>query len=501
MNTMVNAPHSSTLAIPSLSPPECASTASSHASSASSPRRLSQTITDIVTGSNPNATRSRSGSSPRSPSPTQVEVQIPKKLSIEFEGGTHIIVRPNRIIRGVVHLKTPQPIQASQIRIRFRAEEVATAKVKEYGLENKIERIDQSITTYFDVSTKVWGTEPSAYLMSPWEVIEPGEHQYPFALKFPNVNFPPSTDDPVGFSIHYIWSAHLDAPSFNPGARSKEYIMPYRPIVCAPPTKEWEFTQTTYQVDKKTPIANVKAKLPRRAFCPDEDVDMELHVDSIPKDLVVTNVNFTLNKCCTGQIQIQRGLARKSKVRKIISGSLPVGGNGGSIRLPIKFHVPTRLVSPSFLSRHIRVYYEMVFTVQFTSHGGLLKSTPSCEFSIPIGITNLPHNHLLHIPNLTSVQSYLQSKESPIFFDPYLDEPPSQSSIPSELWGPLTAALTTPPITSPPNYFSLSDLPSQFIQKDREERTTFTSRLIKPGMAQELGDPITIVSENKDCEW
>lgn len=22
-----------------------------------------------------------------------------------------------------------------------------------------------------------------AYLMSPWEVIEPGEHQYPFALK------------------------------------------------------------------------------------------------------------------------------------------------------------------------------------------------------------------------------------------------------------------------------------------------------------------------------
>ena len=142
MNTMVSAPHSSTLAIPSLSPPESANSASSNASSASSPRRLSQTITDIVTGSNPNTTRSRSGSSPRSPSPTHVEIQTPKKLSIEFEGGTHIIVRPNRIIRGivykqllyslfsvgacihvnwitgVVHLKTPQPIQASQIRIR-----------------------------------------------------------------------------------------------------------------------------------------------------------------------------------------------------------------------------------------------------------------------------------------------------------------------------------------------------------------------------------------------
>lgn len=98
MNTMVNAAHSSTLVIPS----ECGNTTASSntASSASSPRRLSQTITDIVTGSNPNTTRSRSGSSPRSPSPTHAEIQTPKKLSIEFEGGTHIIVRPNRIIRG-----------------------------------------------------------------------------------------------------------------------------------------------------------------------------------------------------------------------------------------------------------------------------------------------------------------------------------------------------------------------------------------------------------------
>lgn len=54
-----------------------------------------------------------------------------------------------------------KPIHATQIRVRFRAEEVATAKVKEYGLETKIERIDQVTTTHFDTSTKVWGTEPS----------------------------------------------------------------------------------------------------------------------------------------------------------------------------------------------------------------------------------------------------------------------------------------------------------------------------------------------------
>lgn len=233
----------------------------------------------------------------------------------------------------------------------------------------------------------------------------------------------------------------------------------------------------------------------------DEDVQMHLQVESIPSDLTVSSVGYTLNKCCIGKMQLQNGFARKTQSRKILQGSLGVSGNNGTVRVPVNFHVPTRLVSPSFQSRHICVYYEIVFNIQFASHGGLLKSNPSSECTVPIGITNLPHNHLLHIPNLTSVQSYLQSKESPIFFDPFLDEPPSQSSIPSELWGPLTAALSTPPITSPPNYFSLSDLPSQFIQRDREEKTVFTSRLIKTGMAQYLGEPSTVVSETKDYEW
>jgi hypothetical protein len=33
--------------------------------------------------------------------------------------------------------------------------------VREYGLESKIERIDQVITSWFNVETKVWGKESS----------------------------------------------------------------------------------------------------------------------------------------------------------------------------------------------------------------------------------------------------------------------------------------------------------------------------------------------------
>ncbi|KAI8991213.1 hypothetical protein BDF20DRAFT_843354 [Mycotypha africana] len=485
------------------------------------------------------------------------------KISIDFEGGSTIIIRPNRIIRGFVKLKVVKPIQASRIRIRFRAEEIATVKVREFGLENKIERIDQVTTTYFDVETKVWGNEPSAFQLSTWEIIEPGEHQFPFALKFPNVNFPPSIDDPVGFSIHYIWSAHIDGPGFYPGVRSKEYIMPYRPIICAPPTKEWEFSQVIQPLDshKKAPLANVRVVLSRYAYCPDEDVELDLYIDCIPDNLIVAAASFTFQKCCMGQIQLQRGLARKSKTRKISSHHpLAVTGNAGSLKIPVSFRLPTRLVSPSFQSRHICVFYEIVFTVQFqrastgsthSSVSSLLLSSassssassasPKGEFSVPIGITNLPHHHLLHIPNLTLVQSYQSSKEAPVFFDPELEEPVEpwrmmaaaataaaatatttgtttmmQGSSSGLAWdpyhggssgggGPLpsVASLGTTPLTSPPNYFSITNQPPSppYAARERQERVVFTSRLIKPGMALELGEPVTLVSENKSYEW
>lgn len=37
--------------------------------------------------------------------------------------------------------------------------------MREAGLETKIERIDQVVTTYFEVDTKVWGTEASGKIL------------------------------------------------------------------------------------------------------------------------------------------------------------------------------------------------------------------------------------------------------------------------------------------------------------------------------------------------
>lgn len=52
--------------------------------------------------------------------------------------------------------------------LQFRAEEIATVKIREAG-ESKLDRIDQLITTYFEANTKVWGNDASGrFAVFPW---------------------------------------------------------------------------------------------------------------------------------------------------------------------------------------------------------------------------------------------------------------------------------------------------------------------------------------------
>ncbi|KAI9258008.1 hypothetical protein BDA99DRAFT_441117 [Phascolomyces articulosus] len=345
-----------------------------------------------------------------------------------------------------------------------------------------------------------------------WETLEPGEHRYPFALKFPNVNFPPSVDDPTGFSIHYIWSAHLDGAGFQPGLRSREHVLPYRPIICAPPSQEWTVSETLYK-SEKTPMARVTALLPQHVFCP----------ECIPSDMIVVDAMLSLKKHYEGKVTSQQGTAYKTATRSILRSSLSVTGNDGTLSIPIQFQMPTRLVSPSFASKNIRVYYSLTFHIQCEyvgRSGGLITTMkrPSSwtgQFSIPIAIANLPNDHLLRIPELTSIHSYSNSNEPPVFFDPSLEEPP----LPNHHFFPSprasqdfsTAAggqgggeaafmmMNTPPPQSPPNYFSLPSMPS--IRRERVEKVSFTSRLIKAGFAPEYGDAVTYMADVFDDEW
>ncbi|CEP15356.1 hypothetical protein [Parasitella parasitica] len=478
------------------------------------------------------------------PSNSDASTTKETEISIHLEGGEKATIRPNKIIRGTVKVKTKKIIYSSQLRIKFRGVECACAKVKEAGLDSKLDRIEKITTTYFDVETIVWGTERSAYAVNSWQSIEPGEHDFKFALKFPNVNFPPSIDDPTGFSIHYIWTAYMDGPANHPGIRSEELVTPYRPLLVAPVETPWAYQETLYKEsnNRKTPLATVNAKLPAQVFCPDQRFQIDLKINTIPSDMVIGSVAFKLRKVYEGKLLLQRGTIHRLYKRDIQQTIVPLKSNNGSVHLPdIGVQLPSRLVSPCFTSHHTRVYYYLVFIIQFDS-GHLIKSSQYAQFEIPMGVANLPNRNLARVRDLTCIQDYKECQDAPIFFNPELDAPPSEftnrsrssssanSSSASHpmrlddysappppsvltvhdevLFQPTSSAMPpidmlslSPPLdeSSPPSYFSLAEVP-QFVLKERTEKTRYSSRLVKPNVSPELGEPL-VLEPYLDDEW
>ncbi|CAM0137739.1 hypothetical protein VKS41_000949 [Umbelopsis sp. WA50703] len=476
----------------------------SHNQLSAASHRLSQTLNGLAHVGN----RNRSSSINTNAVPITVvpatqsatDSTAPTSLVIEFDGGSHVIVRPNRTIRGTVILNATERIYATRIRIKFRAEEIATVKCMEGSGDGRGERIHQLTTTFFETDFKLWGNDISAFSQTTWSEIEAGQHTYPFALKFPNVNYPPSLEDPKGFCVRYVWSAQVDGPGLQSGLRSKEYLTPLRPIIVAPPSQEWVYKATLFKERKSTAIAEVQAKLPKQTFCPDEQFTMQLNIGVLASDYKVSSVSYKLRKHHEGKMLVQKGMAFRQYVRQVVTGNVPITSEGNHYSSNLTFDIPTRLVSPSFASRHTRVHYDLQFSILYET-GQFFKTSQFSEFTIPIAIANLPYDQLLRIPDLTAIKDYRNSKECPMFFDANLDEPPMNTGLPSELIGPLTAALASPPATSPPSYFSLPSLPPQFeIQKERQERTIYTTRVLKGDHSVELGEPV-VLSGVMDEDW
>lgn len=233
---------------------------------------------------------------------------------------------------------------------------------------------------------------------------------------------------------------------------------------------------------------------------------MKLNMMILHSDAKITSIVYRFRKHHEGKMLVQQGTAFREHIRTVIQDNVTLPPNSDLTQLSevIRFDVPTRLVSPSFISRHTRVHYDLCFQVTI-EQGHLFKTSHVNEFAIPLTIANLPYDQLLRIPDLTSIQHYRNSNECPLFFDPTLDEPPAPQGLPSELIGPLTAALMTSPNSSeeqPPSYFSLPELPPQFeLRKERKERVVFMSRLARGAFhGIDLGEA-TIIPGLFDEDW
>jgi hypothetical protein len=250
--------------------------------------------------------------------------------------------------------------------------------------------------------------------------------------------------------------------------------------------------------DNKTPLASVRVNLDAQVFYPDQTVAMKLDIDAIRPNVIISGICCKLRKCYQGKLVIQRGTVHRIDKRDLLQMNVPVAGNSGHLEVPVNLKIPSLLVSPCFASHHVRVYYYIVVLIMFES-GSLLKSTHHSQFEVPIGMANIANKNLVRIHDLASVQDYTQSKASPYFFYASLESAPMEEDAP--LYGTMTDdwmyenALDPPP----PSYGSLEGS-RQFIKKKRVEKTIYTSRLVKPNVSPELGEPL-LLCPFTDNDW
>ena len=267
--------------------------------------------------------------------------------------------------------------------------------------------------------------------------------------------------------------------------------------------KEWIYKNTLMK-DKKQALAEVQAKMYKQTYCPDEPFKMKLNMMILHSDAKISSIVYRFRKHHQGKMLVQQGTAFREHIRTVVQATVPLPSSDlKQFSETIEFDVPTRLVSPSFASRHTRVHYDLCFQVTI-EQGHLFKTAHTSEVAIPLTIANLPYNQLLRIPDLTSIQDYRNSTACPLFFDPTLDEPPTPQGLPSELIGPLTAALMSPNSSEeqPPSYFSLPELPPQFeLRKERKEKIVFMTRLAKGAYhGTEIGEA-TVIPGLFDEDW
>jgi hypothetical protein len=315
------------------------------------------------------------------------------------------------------------------------------------------------------------------------------------------VNFPPSTDDPSGFSIRYVWRAFLDGPANHPGFQSEEYTTIYRPLISAPSPTPWTFQETLYKEPKKSALAIATASLSAQVFCPEDTINIDLKINSIPSDVIITSIHYKFRKNYKGKLLLQHGSATKFYFLDIIQKRVPMI-SANNIQTSIQIELPARLVSPCFTSKNLCVYYSLLFTVQM-EYGSLLKSTQYTQLEIPIGMANLANSQLAQVQDLTLIRDYRESEEAPYFFDPTLAVPPHAVGVNStsrDYEDYLTDVPMSPPMDDClPSYFSVGEV-HQFIRRKTREKVKYSGRYVKPHQMTELDEALS-VQPYLDEEW
>ncbi|KAG0249692.1 hypothetical protein BG011_009029 [Mortierella polycephala] len=372
---------------------------------------------------------SPSSSTPLPPSTSPSTTPRSSVTLVFAQGGSTCLLQPNAVVRGHVELKLIKACYASGIRVRLRAEESAIVLNQESNGDSLRQKYQQTVITLFDTEVMVSGSSQDDNELANWQEIAPGPYTFPFALKVPNINLPPCIPGLEGFSIRYVWTAHVDGP-FEPSLCSEEVLCQFMPNVLAPKPMEWTYNDivgitvgkgSTHQLHKPSGIG-ISIKMCQQVYIPGDPLSMTTTlVNNTPNKIV--GIDIILRRTIKGtmaasyanlsnQIQVEMMAesveckVRPSETSQIdIMTTIPPMGKSYSI--------------PTFESNFLKVYYELLVVIKVKRSvfsGG--DTSYQCAIPIPIATHNVDN------PTIAGrTPRWTKSRMQPYFFEPGWADP------------------------------------------------------------------------------
>ncbi|KAG0280291.1 hypothetical protein BGZ95_010651 [Linnemannia exigua] len=356
--------------------------------------------------------------------------------------GSTCLLRPNAVVRGHVELKLIKPCHASGIRLSLKAEESAIVLGQESNGDSMRQKFQQTVITLFDTEVMVSGLNQGDNELANWQEIAPGSYTFPFALKVPNVNFPPCIPGLDGFSIRYVWKAHVESP-FEPSLSSEEVLCQFMPNVLAPKPLEWTFrevvgaviTKSTTQVNKPPTGIDVSIKMHQQVYVPGDPLSMATTLVNNGQGKVVA-IDVVLRRTIKGTVPTSYANLSNQTQTDIMTKTVECKvrpGEAGQVDIlttipPLGKHYSV----PTFESNFLKVYYELLCILKIKRSvfsGG--DTTYQCAFPIPIATHNVDN------PIITGrTPRWTKSRLQPYFFESAWADPIG------DLPGPLVAAVS-----------------------------------------------------------
>ncbi|KAF9213779.1 hypothetical protein BGZ59_004844 [Podila verticillata] len=408
-----------------------------------SPIPPSSNITNTSTGHRRNNSTAGTGISPRS------------GITLVFaQGGNSCVLRPNAVVRGHVELRLIKPCYATGIRVRLRAEESAIVLAQESNGDSLRQKFQQTIVTLFEAEAMVSGFPQHDNELSNWEEIAPGTYSFPFALKVPNVNFPPCIPSLEGFSIRYVWTAQVEGP-LKTGLTSDEMLCQFMPYVLAPKPMEWTYHDTvgtalkgnsTHQLNRPPSGINISIKMHQQIYVPGDPLSMATTiVNNTPHK--VAGIDVVLRRTVRGHLPTSYAdLSNQAQVEfmaESVECKVRAGETGQADILTTIPPSMGKLSIPTFESNFIKVYYELLCVIRVKRSvfsGG--DTTYQTVIPLPIATHNIDN------PMISGrTPRWTKTRLQPYFFEPAWADPvgdlPGPTPEPNSIVEPFISTIRT----------------------------------------------------------